>query len=367
MELTSRRVEQFVAIAVFGLLVAGCLLVLAPFVAPILWALILALTTWPAFRRLREAVGGRRTLAAGLMTLLLILVVLVPLALLSVNVVGDAAEVVRRTRQLLAEGVPHAPDWLAGLPVVGHALAGLWQGLAEGTLAIGQHVPKVIRPVGAWLVSVGAGVGRGMFDLSISLLVLFFLYRDGRAAGEAFTHMARRVVGEQSLQLIGVAENTLKGVVYGVVGTAFAQGVLMALGLWFAGVPGATFLGVVAGLASLIPVGAAIVWIPAALWLVTQGEIGWGLFVAAWGAAIVGSADNFIKPMFISRGSNLPFIVVFLGVIGGMMAFGFLGLFLGPTLLALGFTLLGAWAGELARADETPRDEALPEAGSEDG
>jgi predicted PurR-regulated permease PerM len=177
----------------------------------------------------------------------------------------------------------------------------------------------------------------------MGLLVAFFLYRDGDKAATAFSQLAHRIGGERSARLTRVAEGTMKGVVYGIVGTAFAQGILTTIGLAISGVPAAIFLGVVAGFASLLPGGAALVWIPAAIWLFGQGDTGWGLFLAIWGAAVVGTADNVLKPMFISRGSALPFIIVLLGIVGGMLAFGFLGIFLGPTLLAVGYSLVGEW------------------------
>ena len=343
MDLGSIRLEKLVGMVVLTLLAIGCLNVLLPFLAPILWALILVLTTWPLFLRIRGGLKGRRTLAAAAMSLLLISVLLVPLLVLATSLVDDVAVFVQRVRAFVSEGVPPAPEWLIGVPLVGKQLAGLWSGLAEGTISISQHIPKVLRPVGNWLVKAGVGVGQGIFDLSMGLLVAFFLYRDGDSAASAFGQLARRVGGERSQRLLDIAEGTMKGVVYGIVGTAFAQGLLTAVGLAVTGVPAAIFLGVVAGFASMIPGGAGLVWIPAAIWLFSRGETGWGIFLVAWGAAIVGTADNILKPMFISRGSALPFILVLLGVIGGMIAFGFLGIFLGPTLLAVGYSLIGEW------------------------
>jgi predicted PurR-regulated permease PerM len=355
MDLGVKRIEFLVAIVVLALLAVGCLIVLLPFIAPILWALIVTLTTWPAYRQLRRALRGRRTLAAAAMTLLLVSILLVPLVILATGLADDAAVFIRRFRAFFADGIPAAPDWLIGVPLIGGGLANLWAGLAEGTITIGQYVPKVIQPVGNWLVRVGVTVGQGVFDLSMGLLVAFFLYRDGDKAAAAFSQIAHRIGGERSARLTRVAEGTMKGVVYGIVGTAFAQGILTAVGLGVAGVPAAIFLGVVAGFASLIPGGAALVWIPAAIWLFAQGYTGWGIFLVIWGAAIVGTADNVLKPMFISRGSALPFIIVLLGVVGGMLAFGFLGIFLGPTLLAVGYSLVGEWTRQQeARPAEEP-------------
>ncbi len=350
MEIGPIRLEKLVGVIVLALLAIGCLNVLLPFMAPVLWALILVLTTWPVFVRIRGWLRGRRTLAAAIMTLLLILTLLVPLLVLAGGLVDDVAVFIQRVREYVAEGVPPAPAWLAGLPLVGQHLANVWTGLVEGTISIGQYIPRVIKPLGNGLVAAGVGIGQGIFDLSMGLLVAFFMYRDGEAAGQAFRRLARRVGGERSTGLLQVAQGTMKGVVYGIVGTAFAQGLLTAIGLAITGVPAAIFLGVVAGFASMIPGGAGLVWIPATIWLFSQGDTVWGVFLLVWGAAIVGTADNILKPMFISRGSALPFILVLLGVVGGLIAFGVLGVFLGPTLLAVGYSLLGEWTR--AHADE---------------
>jgi predicted PurR-regulated permease PerM len=143
--------------------------------------------------------------------------------------------------------------------------------------------------------------------------------------------------------VIEVGGATIKSVVYGTIGTAIAQSILTALGLWLAGVPGALLLGFLTFFMALTPIGAPLVWIPASIWLFYMEETGWAIFLALWGIFVVGVADNFIRPYFISRGSDLPFVLVFLGVFGGAIAFGFLGIFLGPTLLAIGYEIVRDW------------------------
>jgi len=336
-------VERPIAILLLAALAAGCFVVLLPFLAPILWALILALVTWPAFLRLQDAVGGRRTLAASLMILLLVAVLLVPMVVLAFSLAEDAGAFVQRVRGFFAEGTPSAPGWLAGLPLVGKGLAVLWRDIAEGTISLGQYVPKVIQPVGNWLVQAGARIGRALFELSIGLLTLFFFYRDGAEAGRDLVHIADRIAGERSARVLQVAEGTMKGVVYGTVGTAFAQGLLTAVGLAVTGVPGAVVLGVIAGFAAFFPAGPILVWGPAAFWLLANGHLVSAIFLVAWGGVAVGMSDNVLKPLFIGRESQLHFLMILLGLLGGMMAFGFLGIFLGPTLLAVGHSIVTEW------------------------
>ena len=152
------------------------------------------------------------------------------------------------------------------------------------------------------------------------------------------------MAGERGTRLLNVAENTINGVVYGMLGTALAQGALAALGLWIAGVPGALFLGLLTSLLSFVPMGPPMVWFPAAAWLISTGEIEWGIFMGLWGFFLVSTVDNVIRPYFISLGSALPLLLVFLGVLGGIVAFGLLGVFIGPTLLAVGYTMMREWS-----------------------
>ncbi len=359
MEVTVRRVEQVLAIIVLTLLAAGCIAILAPFTVAILWAIIIALTTWPAYRRVRNLVGGRRTLAATIMILLLVAGLVMPLVVLATSLADDATAFVRNVRAFFADGVPAAPPWMYGLPLIGDRLAALWTDIAEGTLTLGQYIPKVIQPVGSWLVKIGAGVTQALFDLTIGLITLFFIYRDGGTGGRSLHDLAERIGGDKSERLLDIAAKTMKGVVYGTVGTAIAQGILTGIGLAVSGVPAATVLGVIAGFAALFPAGPVIVWAPAAIWLLTQGDVVWGVFLIAWGSVAVGMSDNVLKPMFIGQGIDLPFLLIMLGLIGGMIAFGFLGIFLGPTLLAVGYTLFSEWMSlrRAGRSEDRPEEE----------
>ena len=361
MEITVQRVEQLLAIIALVLLAAGCIAVLAPFTVAILWAVIIALTTWPAYRRVRSLVRGRRTLAATIMILLLVTALFMPMIVLATSLADDAAAFIRNVREFFSDGVPAAPAWMFGLPLIGDRLAALWSDFAAGTLSLGQYLPKYIQSAGSGLVKIGAGVTQALFDLTIGLVTLFFIYQQGGAGGRDLSELAQRIGGDKSERLLEVAATTMKGVVYGTVGTAIAQGILTAIGLAVSGVPAATVLGVIAGFAALFPAGPVLVWGPAAIWLLSQGDIAWGLFLIGWGTVAVGMSDNVLKPMFIGQGVDLHFLLIMLGLIGGMIAFGFLGIFLGPTLLAVGYTLFSEWRAMRME------DKAEPESGGEQG
>ena len=191
----------------------------------------------------------------------------------------------------------------------------------------------------------------GLAEVLLALALAFFLYRDGRAIASRCEAVLCQVAGSRAHRLVLLVGNVTRGVVYGLLGTAVAQGVLTTFGLWIAGVPQPVLLGVVAGCISVLPVGAPVVWIPATLWLFTQGQNGWGIFLALYGALGISSVDNVVRPWLISRGADLPLLLTLLGALGGVFAFGFLGLFLGPVLLAVGFTLVQDWADKPASVD----------------
>jgi predicted PurR-regulated permease PerM len=185
----------------------------------------------------------------------------------------------------------------------------------------------------------------------LSIFIAFFLFRDGAALGERLTTAIDRIAGEKGVRLLTVAAKTVRGVVYGILGTALVQGVLAGIGYFIAGVPGAALLALLTFFFSVIPaVGTGLVWIPVAIWLFHQGSTGWGIFMIIWGL-IVGNVDNVVKPWLISQGSDMPFVLIFFGVIGGALAFGFIGVFLGPTLLAVGYRIVDEWTPKPAAAN----------------
>jgi predicted PurR-regulated permease PerM len=222
-----------------------------------------------------------------------------------------------------------------------------WQGLAHNTAKLLSELSDLgqyLLPAGEWILGAAAILGQGTLQLALSLFIAFFFYRDGLDGAKRLQNVARRLGGERAIRLLDVVCATIKSVVYGTIGTAIAQSTLTTLGLWLAGVPGVLLLGFLTFLMALTPIGAPLVWFPAAIWLFYTGATGWAVFLVLWGIFVVGGADNIIRPYFISRGSDLPFVLVFLGVLGGTLAFGFLGLFLGPTLLATGYEIVRDWA-----------------------
>jgi len=344
------RIEQLIVLAVLAVLIGGCYLVLQPFLSAALWAIILCCTTWPAFVRLQRITRGGVTLAALIVTLVVSLVVLAPFVIVGISLAENANQLLEQGKRIIDEGPPDPPAWVGQIPLIGERAQAYWASLAHDSAGVVAELRQFIQPLRTFALASGAAIVQGVLQLTLSILIAFFLYRDGEAVSRRLTATVGRIAGDRGRHLIGVAVATMRGVVYGILGTAIAQGVLAAIGFWLAGVPAAPLLGLLTFFLSPVPVGPPLVWAPAAFWLFSQGHTGWAIFLLIWGIAVVSSVDNVIKPLIISRGSNLPFILVLLGVLGGVFAFGFIGVFLGPTLLAIGFALIEDWSGEKDKA-----------------
>lgn len=331
-------------------LLLGCLLVMRPFLSALLWAVVLCFTSWPVYQRLLDFVGGRRTLAALLMTLTAALVLLLPFVIVGVSLGDNVKDLAHATRNWLEAGPPQPPEWLARVPVVGQQATGYWKEVAGDTERLTKDLQRFVEPVSTWLLNAGVVLGRGMAELAMSILIAFFLFRDGITAAERLKAGVNRLAGERGQALLKIAGDTVRSVVYGILGTALAQGFVAGVGYLIAGVPGALLLALLTFFLSLVPVGPPMIWIPASIWLFHQGRPAWGVFLLLWGLLAISSVDNFVKPWLISQGSKLPFILILFGVLGGALAFGFIGVFLGPTLLAVGFKLIQEWATTSAEA-----------------
>ena len=335
--------ESFLIVVVLGLL-CGCLLVLIPFMSSLLWAAVLVSASWPAYARLLKLVGNRHSFAAFLMTLGMILILLLPFVIIGTTLAENIKEMTAATQKLIQHGPPAPPDWLAKVPVVGHRLTDYWQNFLSDTTKLWTQVQRLIEPAGTWLLRGGLTLGTGLIKLALSIFIAFFLFRNGAMAGAWIQSLVRHIADERGLYLLGVASNTVRGVVYGILGTALCQGLLAGVGYLIAGVPAAALLALLTFFSSVVPVfGTVLVWGPAAFWLFHNGSTGWAIFMVIWGLGVA-NLDNIVKPWLISHGSNMPFLLIFFGVIGGALTFGFIGVFLGPTLLAVGYRLVAEWA-----------------------
>ncbi|MGO4379348.1 AI-2E family transporter [Pseudoduganella sp. RAF53_2] len=338
-----KRFQPYSRLAAIVFLTIGCLLVLKPFLAAILFAAAIAISSWPLYQKLLGRMKQRRTLAAAVMTTSLVLVILLPLALVTWNIADNAAEFYHGIKDALDAGTIEPPAWLKQIPMVGEQVDAYVRNILSSKEELVAVAKRYMEPARHFLLGSGIVLGSGLAQVSLAAFVAFFLYRDGATLVAALHVALDKIMGEHSKQVAETVSRTVSGVMYGLLGTALAQAAVAAVGFLIAGVPAVALLAVATFLFSLIPVGPPLIWGGAAIWLFAQGSTGWGIFMLIYGTLVISGVDNVVKPMLISRGSSLPFLLVLLGVLGGVIAFGFVGLFIGPTLLAVALGLLRNW------------------------
>lgn len=343
-----QRFQPYTRLAAIVLLVIGCLTVLRPFLAAILFAAAITISSWPLYLRLLSRCRERRALAAAVMSVGLTLLIIVPLALVTWNIADNASDVYDQIKAGLGSGTLAPPAWLKDIPVIGEVADTYLHKLLGSREELLSVAKNLLEPARRLLLGGGMVLGSGVAQVSLAVFVSFFLYRDGQAMLAALAVGMEKLIGAQAVAVADTVSRTVRGVMYGLLGTALAQAGVAAIGFLIAGVPAVAMLSVATFLLSLIPVGPPLIWGGAAIWLFNEGRTGWGIFMLVWGMFIISGVDNVVKPMLISRGSSLPFILVLLGVMGGVLAFGFVGLFIGPTLLAVGLGLLRNWTGAAA-------------------
>lgn len=328
-------ITRLAGLSALALLVLGAIVVLRPFIAAALFAAVFVLATWPLYVRLRRALRGSDTWAAAVATVLIVVLVLLPFVWLVQNAVDRVPGWFAIARAWIVDGPPPPPAWLQRIPLAGAVIDQYWRGLSIDPGALRDLGKRLLEVGREPLVAAGSVIGEGILQLALANFIGFFFYRDGEAIVGSLRAGVARLAGPLGDEMIATVDATVRGVVLGIVGTALAQGAVAVVGFLIAGVPGALLLGGLTALLSIVPGGPVLVWLGATAWLLSQEQLGWALFMAIWGAALISSIDNVVRPLLISRGASLSFALVFVGVIGGIIAFGFAGIFIGPTLLAL--------------------------------
>jgi predicted PurR-regulated permease PerM len=356
------RFEQYARMAAAVLLVFGCILVVQPFIGAILFAGVLVMSTWPLFVRLRDRWGGRGTLAALALVLGMVVLIALPVALAAQSLVVHSSSVVESVRSFLERrDAMQLPATVTSIPYLGPWLNEYWQLLLGSRDELIALAKRLADPAKTMFLAMGAAIGQGLVQVLIALFVAFFFYRDGDRVRRLVVEASARLAGHHSgAQLISTAQGAVRGVVYGLLGTAVAQAIVAVIGFFIAGVPGAMLLGALTFILSLIPMGPVLVWGGAAAWLYAQDQTGWSIFMVLYGVLVISSVDNVVKPILMSRAGNLSMLLVVLGVFGGAIAFGFIGLFVGPALLAVGWSLLKGWLDDDAREAAAAAQEAAP-------
>lgn len=313
--------------------------ILRPFLVPILWAAILAYVTWPLYGFVRHHTHRPR-LAAALFTLATSLLVGVPVAWVLVALATEASHLIAVARQWVEAGAPF-PDWIATRPWLDERMTRLRQESVVEPRAVAEYATRYASQVSSQLINVAGGLASNALKFVLTITTLFFFYVDGERIAEHIGRLMRVVFPQPREALLPYIGSVVRAVVFGLLGTALVQGILAGAGFAIFGVPSPVALGALTSLASFVPMGPALVWMAAAGWLLAGGHVGAAIGMAIWGVALVSSIDNVLRPILISGGeTRIPFLLVFFGVLGGLIGFGMLGLFLGPVVLAVAFALV---------------------------
>jgi predicted PurR-regulated permease PerM len=349
------RILQFIQLTVIALVFISCYLVIHPFIPAILFAMVVCISTWPLYLCLRKALWGKPALASLLMVMLLIMLVIIPSALLAVSLADNVTATFDTVKVFLEHGPIEPPVWLKEIPLFGERLNSYWQGLASGGKEAVMLFQELLEPVRNFLLNLGNVIGQSLLQMVFAAFIGFFFYRDGEALIQALRNgMAKLLAGSLGAEPLTMIHQTVTGVVHGIFGAALAQAIAATIGFFIAGVPGAFLLGAATFFLAMIPMGPTLIWGGASVWFLYQESYGWAIFMVLWGVLVISSIDNVVRPYLISRGSSLSFLLTFLGVTGGIIAYGFIGIFIGPPILAVGVMLTQLWTAHPATGIENP-------------
>lgn len=338
------------AVILIGVLIASCFWIMLPFLYAIVWAGMIVIATWPVLIYLQAFLGNRRWAAVLVMTLLLLCILFLPLTAAAMMIIDKARELFASKTTLWSLRMPVAPDWVQRIPLAGPKIVSLWHEYgALDTSRMAELVSPYYEKILRWVVTQAESFGMMLVNSLVTIVIASVMYAHGETAARGVCRFAGRIAGEQGENAVILAAKAVRGVALGVVVTAIIQSLLAYGGLALAGVPGTVLLTAITFVMCVAQVGPAVVLVPVLFWLFYNGQTGWGWFMVVW-TAVVATIDNFIRPALIKKGADLPILLIFAGVLGGLISFGILGLFIGPVLLAVSYTLLREWvaAGESA-------------------
>src|SRR5689334_18880223 len=328
-----------------ALLTAGTFWILRPFVTSILWAGIISVAAWPLVLRLEAALGDRRGLAVAVIATTLLLVVFVPVTLALVAIVNNARNIGGQIRLIQSIALPAMPAWVEHLPIVGVRVTTEWRnfvalGPEQRAAVLAPYLQASLR----WFAAEAGGVGAMLLQFLLTTIIAAILLTNGESVRNGILSFASRLGGQQGAEVATLAARAVRSVVLGIAGTALIQTAIGGGGLLITGVPGAALIAAVMLFLCLAQLGPVPVLAPVVIWLYWSSNTG-SATVLLVAMLVAGTIDNVIRPVLIRRGANLPLVLVFAGVIGGLLAFGMIGVFIGPVVLAVTYTLVKAWVG----------------------
>jgi len=342
------------AVLALGILIAGTAWVMKPFVLALVWAAMIAISTWPILLWFQRRLGGRRGPAIAVMVVLLLLLLVVPLSLAISTIADNADRISEAVRSAATMTLPDPPPWVASLPLVGPRLQASWLAQqASGPGALGTAAAPYAREALGWLGAQAASFGGTVLQFLLTVVISGILFSGGEAAALGLRRFFRRLAGERGEKMVELAGQAVRAVAMGVVITAVVQSVLAGIGLAIAGVPRPGLLTALSLILCIAQVGPVLVLAPSIIWLYWEGSHVWATVLLVWSLGVI-SIDNVIRPILIRRGADLPLLLIFAGVLGGLVGFGVVGLFIGPAILAVAYTLTTSWIADLDRDPAGP-------------
>ena len=337
-----------------GILIASCFWIMRPFLMSLAWASVIVIATWPAFEGVQARMGGRRGLAVAAMAVAILLIILIPTTLAVVTIVENVDNITAQVRSLSTLSLSAPPDWVSGIPLAGEKIASRWREFAalstdERTAVVLPYAKAAVQ----WFMAQAGSVGMTAVHFLLTVILSMILYAKGQVVREGVLNFARRLAGRRGEEAAILAGKAVRGVVLGVVVTALIQAGIGGIGLFVTSVPAAGLLTALTVILCLAQLGPFLVLIPAVSWLYWSGQPGRGTVLLVF-LVVAGTIDNVVRPFLIRKGADLPILLIFAGVIGGLIAFGIIGLFIGPVMLAVTYTLLKDWVA----GDEVMKDEA---------
>jgi predicted PurR-regulated permease PerM len=325
--------------------------VLSPFLTSLLWAIVICIAIWPMLLRLEAFLGGRRWAAVAIMTATILLVVFVPVTLALTTIVSNAQNITAELKSFESVVLPAPPGWIERIPFGGDRIVAEWRRVvALDPQQRSAELTPYVQTALQWFVFQAGSVGRMLVQFLLAAVITAIGFAKGEAVRDGILRFAARLGGEQGRETAVLAARTVRGVVLGVVVTALIQAAIAGTGLFISGVPAAALLTAVILFLCLAQLGPLLVVIPAVIWLFWSGRTGAGITLLVVGV-IAGALDNIVRPVLIRRGADLPLLLIFAGVIGGLIAFGIIGLFIGPVVLAVAYTLLTIWMSSVPSRD----------------
>ena len=335
------------AIICILLLIAGSLWVLRPFLAATIWASMIVVSTWPLLQAIQRRLGGRRALAITVMTSGMVLVLALPFWLAIDTIVNHAEDIVNLAKKLTQSGIPPLPKWVAELPFFGDKVSVFWtQMIDAGPQGLVTKAQPYAAQTGTWILSQVGSLGALLFQFLLIVSLSAVFYANGEFGAELLRRFGRRLAGDHGENAIILAGGAIRGVALGVGVTAIVQTTLGGIGLAISGVPFASLLSALMLMLCIAQIGPSLVLFPAVAWMFWMGDTGWAIALLIWSIIVV-LLDNFLRPMLIKKGADLPLLLIFAGVIGGLIGFGLIGIFIGPVVLAVTYTLFEAWSKDV--------------------